>query len=161
MVCFCTATGIEPSENESTALVDSFKNWPPFVDTLDALAELNKKFGLAIISNVDDDLFEHTRQTLQTEFNHIITAQQARAYKPDLSVFTFALNRFGLPKDQILHCAQSLFHDIAPARIFDIRTVWVNRRKGQTGFGATPPSDARPDYEVPDLRSLVELLASS
>jgi 2-haloacid dehalogenase len=58
---------------------------------------------------------------------------------------------------ELVHVAQSLFHDIGPAKDLGITTVWVNRRSGRPGVGATPPSAARPDYEVPDLRGLVAL----
>jgi len=91
------------------------------------------------------------------EFEWIVTAQQARSYKPSLNNFRVALERIGLPRDQVLHVAQSLFHDHVPARQLGLDTVWVNRRGGKRGGGATPPADAQPDLEVPDLRTLADL----
>jgi 2-haloacid dehalogenase len=54
--------------------------------------------------------------------------------------------------------AQSLYHDIAPAAQLGLATVWVNRRHGRPGAGATPPAYATPDLEVPDLRTLVTMM---
>jgi 2-haloacid dehalogenase len=155
---FCRTVGIEPKPAELTILVDSLPDWPPFDDTVASLRQLSTKFKLAVISNIDDDLFEATRRTLEVDLDFVITAAQVGAYKPDLAVFSYALGRIGRPKDRFLHCAQSLYHDIAPARALGLHTVWINRREGLSGFGATLPTDANPDYEVPDLKSLTALL---
>jgi 2-haloacid dehalogenase len=80
------------------------------------------------------------------------------SYKPSLRKFEVALERIGEPRDRVLHVAQSLYHDIAPAREMGLTTVWVNRRMGKGGGGATPPSQAMPDVTVPDLASLVALV---
>jgi 2-haloacid dehalogenase len=90
------------------------------------------------------------------QFDWIITAQQAQSYKPSLHNFRMALARIGVPPQKILHVAQSLYHDIAPARALGLSTVWVNRRHAKPGFGATPPAPAQPDLEVPDMRTLAE-----
>jgi len=147
-----------PTEDEMTSLAASLQDWPPFADAEPALRKLQKKYQLAVISNVDDDLFDGSINRLGIDFDHIITAQQANAYKPSEAVFEFALRSIDIPRERILHCAQSLYHDIAPARKLGIRTVWINRRYQARGFGATPPSEARPDFEVPDLLSLTKLL---
>lgn len=70
--------------------------------------------------------------------------------------FHFAFDRIGLPRSKILHVAQSLFHDHVPAKALGLSTVWVNRRHTKKGFGATPPAQAQPDLEVPDLQTLAE-----
>ncbi len=90
-------------------------------------------------------------------FDWVITAQQVKSYKPSLNNFRSALGRIGLPPGKILHAAQSLYHDIAPAKSLGLSTVWVNRRHAVPGFGATPPAQAQPDLEVPDLASLASL----
>ena len=69
-----------------------------------------------------------------------------------------AIKKIGVPKEKILHVAQSIFHDIVPAKKIGLSTVWVNRRHNKKGFGATPEAHAKPDFEVPDLKSMVELL---
>ena len=118
---------------------------------------LGRRFRLAIVSNVDDDLFARTNQQLDVTFDWIVTAQQVKSYKPSPNNFREALARIGLPTEQVLHVAQSLFHDHVPAKQLGLETVWVNRRHGKAGSGATPIADARPDLEVRDLATLVTL----
>ncbi len=143
---------------EADALPASLPDWRPFPDTVDALRRLKTRFQLAVISNTDDDLFAGTAKRLEVPFDFVITAQQVRSYKPSLNNFRQAITRIGRPQEQILHCAQSWFHDVAPARSLGLATVWVNRRAGKaTPWGASVPSEARPDLEVPDLKTLAAL----
>ncbi len=146
--------GFEPASQELEQFSASVKDWPAFPDSGRALQALKKKFKLAIISNIDDDLFAFSAQRLQVQFDWIVTAQQARSYKPSFNNFQVAFRRMGLPGNRILHVAQSLFHDIVPAKALGLSTVWINRRHDQPGFGATPAAQARPDLEVPDLITL-------
>jgi len=145
-----------PTPTELERFSTSVKDWPAFPDSPSALQALKKKYRLAIISNVDDELFAHSAKQLQVQFDWVITAQQAKSYKPSLRNFRLAFERIGVPHSRILHVAQSLFHDIAPANALGLSTVWVNRRHLQEGPGATPPAQARPDLEVPTLRALAE-----
>jgi 2-haloacid dehalogenase len=148
--------GFELIETERSCLVDSLGNWPAFSDTVSALQRLKKKYRLAIISNVDNDLIAQTRKTLVVPFDFVVTAEQAGAYKPDLKVFDCAYETFGITKDRWLHVAQSLYHDIAPAREFGLTTIWINRRKGKSGGGATKRSQAAPHAEYADLKTFAE-----
>lgn len=150
--------GFEPSVPEVDALPDSLRYWPPFSDTVAALWKLKSQYKLAIISNTDDGLFALSARYLEVEFDWIITAEQAQTYKPSLNNFETALYRIGVPRDRLLHVAESLFHDIAPAKQIGLDTVWVHRRAGKEGFGAAPPANAKPDLEVPDLATLVSIL---
>jgi 2-haloacid dehalogenase len=152
-----SALGFEPAAGERDAFGGSVADWPAFPDSAEALSRLATRYRLVILSNVDDDLFAHSARRLGVAFHDVITAQQAGSYKPALRNFEVAIERVG-PRERILHVAQSLFHDIAPARTIGLRTVWVNRRAGRPGSGATAPSAARPDAEVPDLRTLADLL---
>jgi 2-haloacid dehalogenase len=145
---------LDPEDED--VLAASLPDWPPFPDTVTALQALKTRYRLAIVSNVDDDLFEGTRRRLGVEFDVVTTAQQVQSYKPAPAHFLVTLERLGLGRGKVLHVAQSLFHDIVPARALGLATVWVNRRAGRGG-GATPPADARPDLEVRDLKSLVTL----
>jgi 2-haloacid dehalogenase len=153
----------EPTEAESATeincLVESIKNWQPFPDTVAALRALKQKYKLAVISNIDDDLFVGTAKHLKVEFDWVITAEQVRSYKPSTRNFEMAIEKMGIPPSKLLHVAQSLYHDIVPASYMGISTVWVNRRYDRTGFGATLPASAQPDLEVPDLTTLVEAIA--
>ena len=153
----------EPTETESgteiNCLVDSIKNWQPFPDTVAALSALKQKYKLAVISNIDDDLFAGTAKHLKVEFDWLITAEKVRSYKPSTRNFEIALETMGIPPEKLLHVAQSVYHDIVPATSMGISTVWVNRRHDKTGFGATMPASGKPDLEVPDLKTLVESIA--
>ena len=150
--------GFVPTSLELQHFSEAVKDWPAFPDSARALQALKKKFKLAIISNIDDDLFTFSAQRLQVPFDWIITAQQARSYKPSLNNFQFAFQRMGLPASKVLHVTQSLFHDVVPARALGLSTVWINRRCDQPGFGATPPAQAQPDLTVPDLQSLAAII---
>ena len=149
----------EPTETEINSLVDSLKNWQPFPDTVAALSALKQKYKLAVISNIDDDLFAGTAKHLKVEFDWLITAEKVRSYKPSTRNFEIALETMGIPPEKLLHVAQSVYHDIVPAISMGISTVWVNRRHDKTGFGATMPASGKPDLEVPDLKTLVETIA--
>ena len=151
---FGARLGFAPSPEEREALAASVGAWPPFPDTIEALQSLAQRHRLVILSNIDDDLFAGSARQLGVEFAAVITAQQVGSYKPDRRNFRFALERLGVPADQVLHVAQSLYHDIVPAKDIGLTTVWVNRRHDRPGSGATPPATAQPDLEVPDLRTL-------
>ncbi|MGL5060461.1 MAG: haloacid dehalogenase type II [Microcoleus sp.] len=154
----------EPAETESgteiNCLVESIANWQPFSDTVAALSALKQKYKLAVISNIDNDLFEPTAKHLKVELDWLITAEQVRSYKPSTRNFEFAIETMGIPREKLLHVAQSLYHDIVPAKLMGIATVWVNRRHDTTGFGATLPASGQPDLEVPDLKTLVEIIGN-
>jgi 2-haloacid dehalogenase len=134
------------------------RDWQPFPDTVEALQTLKERYKLAIISNVDDGLFALTACHLQVEFDWIITAEQAGTYKPSPNNFALALERIGMAPEKVVHVAESLFHDHVPAKKLGLSTVWVHRRANKGGFGATPPANAEPDLEVPDLKSLVSAM---
>jgi 2-haloacid dehalogenase len=153
---FGRAHGVAPTEAEVDRFAASVARWPAFDDTVEALRALGARYRLAIVSNVDDDLFAGTAAQLGVSFDEVVTAQQVRSYKPAPDHFEEVLRRLELPTSHVLHVAQSLYHDIAPARQLGFSCVWVNRRAGREGAGATPPSEAVPDLEVPDLVSLVD-----
>ena len=152
--------GFTPTPDDEAALAGSVGDWPAFGDSPRALQALKRCFKLAIISNIDRDLFAASNRRLAVEFDWIVTAQQARSYKPSLHNFEVALEEIGLPKERLLHVAQSLYHDHVPAKRLGLETVWVNRRHAKPGFGATPAATARPDLEVPDLQTLASLACS-
>jgi 2-haloacid dehalogenase len=150
--------GFEPSPSEVEALPNSVRYWLPFPDTVNALRALKATYKLGIISNIDDGLFALTARYLEVELDYIVTAEQAGTYKPSPENFELALDRIGVAPGKLLHVAESLFHDHVPAKRMGLDTVWVHRRAAKGGFGATPPAEAEPDLEVPDLESLVHAL---
>lgn len=146
--------GFTVSDREAESLPESLKNWPPFPDSKTALARLGAKYKLAIISNTDDEFFAQSSRHLGTRFDEIVTAEQAKAYKPSLEPFRLALSRLGLNKGEVLHVGQSIYHDVIPAKSLGLATVLVVRR----GFGATRTADSEPDVKVPDLKALADLV---
>src|SRR5947209_6888199 len=149
--------GVELSAEQCQQFAESLKRWPPFPDSVESLKTLAKHYRLGIISNTDDDLFAASQKLLQAPFAMIVTAQQVQSYKPSLRNFEEAMKRAGIPKETMLHAAQSIYHDIAPANTLGLKNVWVNRRFGKQGPGATVTGDAKPGLEV---RSLSELAAT-
>lgn len=151
--------GFQPAEAETSSLPDSIANWRPFADTVDALRKLASRFRLVILSNIDDALFATTAPKLGVTFDHVITAQQARCYKPCQEMFRLAQERIGVGKDRWLHAGQSLYHDVVPAKSLGISTVWVNRVSPRPGAGAAKAASGVPDLEVSSLASLAQLAA--
>ena len=156
---FADRLHFEASSAEIRSLHESVRSWPPFPDTVAALRQLQKRYKLVVISNIDDDLFAETRKHLDVEFDAVITAEQARSYKPSINNFQMALRTLALSPDRLLHAAQSIYHDVVPARSLGISTVWVNRKSVRPGIGAVRGSAAlasekRADLEVPDLAGL-------
>jgi 2-haloacid dehalogenase len=159
--CFGTRFAFQPSAGELRILHASVPSWPPFPDTVSALQQLQKRYRLAIISNIDNDLFAATSKHLVVEFDTVITAEQAQSYKPSINNFRLALDRLGVPPDHLVHVGQSIYHDVVPAKSLGIATVWVNRRSARPGVGAVRPAVGKPDLEVPDLQTLAALAISS
>jgi 2-haloacid dehalogenase len=156
---FGAKLGFTPTEREAQTLPDSLKNWRPWPDTVQALCNLKRRFRLAIISNVDDDLFAHTQPQLGVAFDHITTAQQAGAYKPSLKIFDLALGRIGGSSQRILHVGQSIYHDVVPAQALGLATVWVNRPSARRGAGAVKSVEGNPDLQVSSMAELAGLAA--
>jgi 2-haloacid dehalogenase len=153
--------GVEPDEAVVGAFGGSVVDWPAFPDSAVALASLHERFKLGVITNCDDDLFAASARRLGLEFDWVITAQQARRYKPNPRGFELAFERIGLPPRRILHVAQSLFHDHVPAKRLGLSTVWVDRRHDRPGSGATPAAAATPDLVVPDMATLAQLASQA
>src|SRR3954471_14769008 len=147
--------GLPPDGRD--AFAEAVGEWPPFPDSPAALARLKERFKLGVITNCDDDLFARSNPRLGVEFDWVITAEQARGYKPRTENFELAFERIDVARERILHVAQSLFHDHVPARALGMTTVWIDRRQGRSGGGATPPAEAQPDLTLPDLKSFADL----
>ena len=154
MEAMASEIGLELSGAETDCLADSLPRWPVFTDATGALKELKACYKLAIISNVDDDLFRMTAEALGVEFDAVVTSEQVGSYKPDLGNFNAALELMGAEKERWLHVGESLYHDIGPANQLGIQSVWVNRtHRG----GGTRRTDAVPSLVVPDLATLARL----
>ncbi len=147
------------SASEAAGLAESIEQWKPFPDALPGLRDLGTRFHLAILSNIDDDLFALSARHLAMPFDVVVTAQQVRSYKPSHHNFEVLLERLGVAKDKLLHAAESLYHDVAPARELGIATVWVNRRQGRAA-AASRLARVKPDFEVAKIQQLARLALS-
>lgn len=152
----CRGYGVEPGHEAAAAFGASVADWPAFADSAAALARLKTRFRLGVITNCDDDLFAASSRRLGVEFDWIVTAQSVGSYKPNPRNFTIAFDRLGLPRERILHVAQSLFHDHVPAGRLGLSSVWIDRRRGLAGSGATPAAEANPDATFPDMATFAE-----
>jgi 2-haloacid dehalogenase len=149
--------GFEASDVEVRALPASVASWQPFADTVESLGRLRQSYRLAILSNIDDDLFASTAPKLGVAFDQVITAQQAGCYKPCKKLFELARERCDAETDAWLHIGQSIYHDVIPAQALGISTGWIRRPSPRTGIGAVKPAQGKPDLEVPDLKTLADL----
>jgi len=149
----CATFGVEPADDELIRFGGSVAGWPAFADSAAALARLQTRFRLGVLTNCDDDLFAASNARLGVAFDWVVTAQQVGGYKPDPHNFDVLFERLGLPRERILHVAQSLYHDHVPAKALGLTTVWIDRRRVQAGAGATPPAIVTPDFAYPDMAS--------
>jgi 2-haloacid dehalogenase len=154
--------GAAVGDAEARAFGQSIKDWPAFPDSAEALAYLKRHYKLAILSNVDRASFAHSNRKLGVAFDLIVTAQDVGSYKPTPRNFEVLLEKLaalGVPKDRVLHTAESLHHDHVPAKRFGLATAWIHRRAARGGFGATraPDQPVQPDWEVPSMAALADL----
>ncbi|MFD1378766.1 HAD-IA family hydrolase [Fodinicurvata halophila] len=132
--------GLSVSWDECMAYGNSCPDWPTFEDSAGALQYLKRHYKLVILSNVDNTSFEGARRKLQVDFDAIYTAEDMGSYKPNQRNFDYMLEqlgRLGIEKKDILHTAESMFHDHVPADNNDLTSCWIYRRHDQEGFGAT------------------------
>jgi len=148
--------GAALAPEEDGELAASVKEWPVFDETPSALRALKKKFKLGVLSNIDDDLFAGTRPKLGVELDEFVSAQQVRSYKPGEAHFKEGLKRLGMKAREVLHVAESVRHDVGPAKRLGFQTVWVNRAAGRPS--ASGRGGATPDLEVGSLGELIALL---
>ena len=152
------AWGVAPSASARDALATSVGDWPAFPDTADALRELRRHCKLVVVSNVDHESFARTSPKLGVDLDGLVTAQDVGAYKPDVRMLRAALDfvrRWDAAIDDVVHVAQSVYHDITPARQMGIATVWVDRqRQCERGAGIDP----HPDVHVHSLAELASIV---
>lgn len=150
------------SDAEAEEFGQSVGRWPAYVDSAPALHYLKRFYKLVILSNVDRRSFAASNVQLDVDFDEVVTAEDVGCYKPDPRMFDYALQRLserGIPRSAVLHTAQSLVHDIVPAKGAGLAILWINRRKGLRSWGATPPAAGgpMPDFEVGSMAEVVAL----
>lgn len=158
-----TANGHPADAEDLAAFSRSVGTWPPFSDTVWILRQLKKKYVLGVMSNVDDESFSATHKLLGGLIDEIITAEQVQSYKPAAPHFEEMLKRLagkGISKEEVLHVAQSRFHDIEPANRLGLKTIWIDRRAPKRGRGITVASQAEPAYRFESLAEFFEATVS-
>ncbi|MFI0816610.1 haloacid dehalogenase type II [Streptomyces sp. NPDC021098] len=145
--------GLEFRASDGDALVAAVSGFGPFPEVPDALRALKSRYEIAIISNTNDDLIARNIERIGVDFDHVITAQQAGAYKPSRETFEYAYKTIGVDPSQVIHTAQGWEYDLIPTRDLGLaRRVWINRfgRRGSTAY--------QPYDELSDLSGLPALL---
>ena len=133
--------------------------WPAFPDSSGALRRLATRFRLGVLTNCDDDLFAASNERLGVTFDWVVTAQQVGAYKPDEAHFRRLfehLDAAGIARNGVLHVAQSLYHDHAPAKRLGLTTAWIDRRHDRPGSGATPSAEVVPNATFPSMEAFAD-----
>jgi len=159
--------GLESNDDMDRAFGTSVPDWPEFADSPGALDFLGEKFRLVILSNVDRDSFAGSNARLEVTFDAIYTAEDVGSYKPDPANFDYLVahldDEFGVAPDSVLHVAQSLYHDHAPAKAAGLDTVWIDRQRLSAGgeWGATTPIEDPPEpdhvfFSMADMARAVE-----
>lgn len=156
----------EVSQEWAQKLASSVPDWPAFTDSAQALADLAEHYQLIIVSNVHRDGFTGSNAHLRGDFAAIITAEDVGAYKPadpHFDALKATLTELGIERSQLLHVAQSLFHDHVPAKNHGLDSVWINRRHDRPGWGATPEPAGEWNYlaEYPSMAAFAEAVAEA
>jgi len=142
---------VNVGNEEANIFGASVPDWPEFADSVAALRYLHKFYKLVILSNVDRISFRASNVRLGVAFDAIYSAQDVGAYKPSLQNFEYMLGRlrqdFNLQPKHVLHTAQSLYHDHAPAKRIGLASAWIDRRHADQGWGATLPPAGAPHYD--------------
>ena len=153
--------GIPADDGEAAGLRESILTWPAFPDAVAALKRLRAHYRLVAVTNSDNWALDCFAKTLEEPFDEKISSEMAGASKPDPRVFDFLLKRqeaAGFEKSDILHTAQSQYHDIGVAHRLGLATCWIERRMGQVGTGGTPAVETKtkPDWHFATLADLAD-----
>jgi 2-haloacid dehalogenase len=151
-----SAAGLAMDAADVDTLAARIGHLPAHADVPEALSALRARgFRLAAISNTDDSLIAGSLPSLGLALDTVITAQQARAYKPDLRLFQHAHKALGVGPAEVIHVAASQPLDMAVCKAMGIRAFWVNRRHED--------ADAQwlPFTEVRDVAEAAEIILAS
>lgn len=156
------ALGVPVTDADAAAYGDSVKDWPAFPDTPAALRRLASRFKLIIVSNIDRASFSASNPRLGVAFDAVVTAEDVGSYKPQLGHFDRLFEeiaQLGVGRDQLVHVAESLFHDHEPAAALGLSSVWIHRRHelGGTGATATPSGEVSPAWRFTSMAELADV----
>jgi len=152
--------GLEVGDEAVARFSECVRDWPAFPDSAEALGRLHERYRLGVITNCDTDLFAASNEKLGVTFDWVVTAEMARSYKPAPAGFELALETIDVPRERILHVAQSLFHDHVTAKALGLSSVWIDRRHDRVGAGATPPAEAAPDASYPSMQAFADAVSA-
>ncbi len=145
--------GIDYSETDGDEFVSSVSSWRPFPDVKPALRSLRRKYKLAIISNIDNDIIVESIKLMNVNFDYVITSEDVRAYKPSTKVFEYAVKKIAKDeKERMLHVSFSPSYDIIPAKSLGLRVAWIDRK------GLSEGVHFEYDYRFRDLLQLRDAL---
>ncbi|WP_405995989.1 HAD-IA family hydrolase [Streptomyces sp. NBC_00986] len=145
--------GLEYRDEDGEALVEAIKKFKPFREVPDALRRLKSEYDIAILSNSEDDLISYAVDELGVEWDYVLTAEQAGAYKPLPQAFEYLMKATGRGPEDIIHTAQGWEYDIMPTKRYPgMRRIWVNR------YGFPGSAAFQPYEEIRDLSELPGLL---
>ncbi len=146
--------GLPYRREDGDALVAAVPTFGPFPEVPAVLARLKERYEIAIISNTDDDLIAGNLERMGVRFDHVITAEQARAYKPSRRAFEHALRATGRTPDQVIHAAQGFEYDIIPTFGLGMRRIWINRTGRRRSRAYMPYEEVRDMSPLPGLLGL-------
>jgi 2-haloalkanoic acid dehalogenase type II len=154
--------GTAVNKSEASAFGASVPDWPAFADSAEALARLKAKYRLVILSNIDKASFAESNRKLGVEFDLVVTAEDVGSYKPDPANFRAMFDRLsdiGTGRSELLHVAQSLFHDHVPAQRLGLETVWIDRQGGREGATPNAQQTVIPTWTFPSLEAFADAAA--
>jgi 2-haloacid dehalogenase len=152
--------GIALSPDAADTIYASMPSWPAHPDADQVLSKLKRHFKLAIVTNMDTDLFRTTR--LPVSFDGAVTSEMAGVYKPHPAIFEYALETFRCTREQLLWVGTAIWADVVGARLANLRVAWIKRPMGMSvGAMELAAWDPTPDFQFDGLQGLLELLGVS
>ncbi len=158
--------GLPADQRNAERFRNSVPGWKGFPDSAAALASLKRRYRLIAMTNAQRWAFEHFNAALGNPFHAAFTVDDTGTEKPDPAffeqVFAFVAKE-GAGKDDILHTAQSQYHDIGVSRRLGMTNCWIERRHAQKGYGGTiePAEFTVPDYHFTSMAALAEAVEAA
>jgi len=144
--------GIPYTMDEVRFLVAQIERLKSFPDVPAALARLNTRYKIVVLSNGDPDMLEAAKSFHKIAFDAVISVAVANSFKPHVATYSKAAELMGVGLDEVLFVANHAF-DCIGAKSAGMHTAFINRR--MRPFGITPH---QPDIVVPDMTGLADIL---
>lgn len=144
--------GISHTEDDVRALVSAIERLECFPEVPEALARLQRRYKLVVLSNGDPDMLETARKYHRIPFDAVISVADANAFKPHRATYTMAARKMDVAMEEVLFVANHEF-DCVGAKSAGMRTVFIDRRKRP--FARWPH---QPDLVVSSMTELADLM---